>query len=104
MNNICPDIVYEIASWLPQEDYLTVRLVFHDIKKDMTHCHLQYIMHLLERNDLKNPILWKHINIPVVRERYEIFLRKKIYSNLLYIDSIYYINASLECLQLQKFN
>lgn len=64
MSNLCDDIVYEITKWLPINDYLQVRLVWHNIIGDMVPHRIMYIKFAIEHKSLD--VLKRYIKYPEI--------------------------------------
>jgi hypothetical protein len=64
MSNLCDDIIYEITKWLPMNDYLHVRLVWHNIIGDMVPQHMMYIKFAIEHKSLD--VLKRYIKYPEI--------------------------------------
>jgi hypothetical protein len=76
MNNICPDIIYEIVKWLPEKDFLNARLVWRDIIDDSIPSLGKYMKYLISQGNIYNELIEKFIWHPDVLKMHELIGEK----------------------------
>jgi hypothetical protein len=57
MNNLPVEMIAEITKWLPKEDLMEARLVWHNIQDDLVDYRAKYIRCMIKRRDTDSIIL-----------------------------------------------